>query len=179
MNYISERSAKLNLKKYGYSKIDSSTTEAFNTALKNYTKNSLKKLLKKGGTVMPSEFYGVDSGKYHDTVPKVPTGVTESYIRPPLYTSDPTGFIQDGGAQERFEVSKLGFKAVLNETMSTHFSGENLKISTNAQNNLKSTFEKMMHDTLSKYNKKFKGSNEFNLAEWNKIAEMRKYSLLH
>lgn len=188
MLFISERHLKTNLKKYGFSSVDSKSLETINKTLSNFAHNSLKKVANKnkklekielrhvqsgGKIVLPSEYFGVNSGRYFDQVDNVDFRVTEDYIRPPLHVNDPAGVIQDGGAS-RFKVSNNAFKSALEEAQS-NLNLHEVSIASSAKKALQQKYEKLLHEALSKLSKQ---EEELSASKLNEVLRMRKFSQL-
>lgn len=94
-----------NLKKWGYSAHDEEIDDFLNYTLDSFVQKQVRSIQRGGKIVLPSEYFGVESGRYAFDAPSGSSlAVTDAYIREPLGTADPTGAIVGGG--KRFEVSK-------------------------------------------------------------------------
>lgn len=188
MIYVSENAVKSNLKKYGYKIYDDKTVQLINDALTCFSTNALRKISKKysaakkggdvqegGRVILPSEYFGVDSGKYADTVAAVDMSVTSELIRPALLVDDPTGAIMQGGAS-KFSISSTAFKSCVNEQMSS-LKLHDLTMSSKALKALQNNYETLMDGALKKTSKEYK-SNELSSHNLETVLKMNKYSLL-
>ena len=137
MKIITDKSIRENVSKYGFAGYDKCISEIINSSFVNYAQNILHKSEKyaksdkidmdavvkglrlksqprqRGGaeTTMPLEYYGVDSGHYHDEiVGGFDASVTNDAIRAPMDVNDPSGVIENfdliGGGQPNFCVPK-------------------------------------------------------------------------
>jgi hypothetical protein len=184
MTFITMNQIKLNLKNFHYKKIDDKAEHLFNDILLKYLKNTVGKICKKhktvqvielkhvmngGRIVQSSEWYGVDSGKYHENVDIVSTNATNELIRPALSVHDPSGFIQDGGAS--YKISMSAFKKAIEKVEDEY----RVKVSSKAVKELYDKFNTKVTEVLSKMKK----DTEFHTKHFSDIIKMKKHCILH
>lgn len=97
---LSKQTIKRNLKKWGYTDYDEEIDDFLN--------NAAKKFQEGGRVLMPSEYFGINSGRYSSESTASSLAVTNAFIRTPLNANDPTGAIK-GGAR-RFEIPACSIK---------------------------------------------------------------------
>jgi len=94
MIFLTQKNIQSNLKKFNITEVDGNDIQYINDLLLSYTTNSLKKALKKynknggngavGRTVLPSEYFGINSGVYSNTSSGTDMSVTNTMIRPTI-----------------------------------------------------------------------------------------------
>lgn len=155
-----------NLKKWGFKSCDASVEDAMNASLKNFAKNKCSSRVKKGGRiVLPSEYFGVNSGRYAaDANPGSSLEVTQEFIRGPLAISDPTGALAGGAAARTFAVTKKAVKEACAGAACDHGA-------------IKSAYESKMTELMNTLEKRVK--NEHLCEEdFEKVFNMKKYAVL-
>lgn len=173
MIFITEKSLRQNAKKFGFKEFDNSIVSLVNKGLESFLKNKLSKVQKGGRTVLPSEYFGVESGSYFDKVSSTDLSVTDSIIRPPVLTKDLSGLITGGAL--KFTVAKSVFKNAVVESQSKLH--RDSKLDSKLVSNLQDEFHSTMSEIFSKLQKKKLES--LNREEFKKVFEQRKYKLLH
>jgi hypothetical protein len=190
MILITQNVIKSNLKKYNFNEFDDKTVHLFNDILIKYTTYNLKKINRKykklekvelqhiqsGGLdySMPSEWYGVNSGKYHDIVQNV--HVSKDLIRTGLEVNDPSGVIQAGG-KTQFKISLATFDSALEESKSK-LQLHDLKFNSKVKKILLSKFQSTVHDALTKVSKKIKSEN-FKSSDFSDVIKQKKFNSLN
>lgn len=111
MIFISDKQIVGNLKKIGFTNIDSKVFAALNDAAFNFVKKSLERAVKKailkgGRVVLPAEYYGVASHNYVMEPSGTNMSVTDQLIRPAFQAE------LNGGAEA--PVFKLGLQTTKN-----------------------------------------------------------------
>jgi len=110
MIFLTEKSIRQNIKKFGFKDTNSRVIELFNRCIENFASQSIKKALKQhrkfnkqnggdgavGRTVLPSEYFGINSGNYFSNPDGTNMNVTNSVIRPSIVTHDLSGSIKGG-----------------------------------------------------------------------------------
>lgn len=110
MIFLTEKSIRQNIKKFGFKDTNSRVIELFNRCIENFAAQSIKKALKQhrklnkqqggsgavGSTVLPSEYFGINSGNYFSNSDGTNMHVTNSVIRPSIVTHDLSGSIKGG-----------------------------------------------------------------------------------
>jgi len=131
-----------------------------------------------GHTVLPSEYYGVNSGSYFENLKGLNIGtnmnVTNSMIRPAILTHDISGSIK-GGAVKQFSISKSAFKNALNEARIKY--QNNISIPQETVLELQHKFEQLMTEVLLKTEKK-SGNQNLQSSHLHEILQQRKYNIL-
>lgn len=193
MIFITEKSIKPNLKKFGFSSYDAEVLVTLNDALLKFAKNRMGQVLKKhnidvievqhvvaqkgGRTVLPSEYFGIESGSYFDSLKHNGTdmSVTNAMIRPTILTNDLSGVIT-GGAARRFVVSKSVFTNVLNEAKVAL--SKEVAIKSKAALQLKEEAENKLSEVLDKACSKAKKTSHLSHDLLNKVLAQKKYDNL-
>lgn len=158
-----------NLKKWGFSTHSEEVHEFVENTLENFINRKVKKVQKGGRIVLPSEYFGVNSGRYSaDAAPGSSLSVSEQFIREPLAASDPTGAIVGGG--KRFEVSQKAVAESLKKC-GGKFSGAE-------KSALKSEYEKKMTELMNSVARKHKGETHMSVATLKEGLKMEKYRSL-
>ncbi len=191
MIFLSDKSMRLNMKKFGYKSYDSDVLSLVNQYLQNYTKNILSKAMKQNKTstleaahiiqaggriVLPSEYFGVTSGSYFADLKNNGTDmrVTDTMIRPVVATYDLSGAIKGGASDKNFKLSK---KALLNAITEAKVSLQtDVKLRSDATLAMQQTFQKLMSEILNKTCNKC--NNHLTTETLKKISAQRKYKLL-
>jgi len=117
MIFLTEKSIRQNIKKFGFKDTNSRVVELLNRCIENFASQSIKKALKQhrkfnkqsgrgallqggsgavGRTVLPSEYFGINSGNYLSNSDGTNMNVTNSVIRPSIITHDLSGSIKGG-----------------------------------------------------------------------------------
>ena len=91
---LSKKHVSSQLKKWGFASCHPQVYEKLNNGVANFVKRFSGQ--KGGRVVMPSEWYGVESGRYGPEASGTSLAVTNQWIRPPMQASDPTGAIKGG-----------------------------------------------------------------------------------
>lgn len=94
---LSKKHVSSQMKKWGFASCHADVNERLNRAVANFVKRLASQ--KGGRVVLPSEWFGIDSGRYAADANQGSLGVTEHWIRPPMQASDPTGSIVGGRKQ--------------------------------------------------------------------------------
>lgn len=158
-----------NLKKWGFSTHANEIHEVFESTLQNFVNKKAKKVQKGGRIVLPSEYFGVNSGRYTaNAAPGSSLAVSEQFIREPLSASDPTGAIVGGG--RRFEVSQ---KSVAESVKSA-----GMRLNKAEKSALKSEYEKKMTELMNSVSRKYKGESHLSLSALEEGMKMEKYRSL-
>lgn len=156
---------KRNLKKWGYESHDEEIDNFLNHTLDSFVQRQVKNIQRGGKIVLPSEYFGVDSGRYSVDAPSGSSlAVTDAYIREPLATADPTGAIVGGG--RRFEVSKRAIDEAV---------GGNASRAERAA--IKAKYEKTMTELMNSLARKTK-SDYLSKSAFENVLKMAKYSSL-
>lgn len=199
MKIITEKSVRENFMKYGFKSADEQTIEIMNKSFGGFLKKTLAKAEKvaKGGIIkeehvmkaigggskqsggrvtMPLEYYGVNSGHYHEN-PEMGANmdVTDTTIRPAMNVNDPSGLIEKfdmtGGAGCPFSLSKNA------TTKACKQFGASIPVK--AREHIQKKFESEFHEIMSKL-KKSGGKNNYHLSggALDKVLSQSKYSKL-
>lgn len=170
---LSERQIKSNLKQWGFNTYAESITQKLNKGIQNFVENKGNKCAKdtqNGGRISnPSEWYGIDSGKYSADVASKSLDVTNDFIRPPLLAHDPTNAIVGGGKR-----LKLSNKVIDEATNST-----TMTFSRAQKNTIKNALESQLTEIMSKIARKNKNIEHLSLSAFNEVFDMKKYAALH
>lgn len=176
---LNEKVIKSNLKKWGFKSFDSKIHDHVNSALENvaakFAKQSSRGGRQAGGRIlMPSEYFGVDSGRYDANASAGSNlNTTDSWIRTPLSASDPTGAITGGaagGAQKRFACTTKAVKDVSEKLSKFEFKQHHIK-------QVKAQFEERMTKFMNSVDRKNK-NNETHLSEklFHDVADQKQYN---
>ena len=93
---LSKKHVLSQLKKWGFVSCHDDIHDKLNKCIVNFVKR-LSAGQKGGRVVLPSEWFGVDSGRYSDDANQGNNlAVSDAWIRPPMQASDPTGSIVGG-----------------------------------------------------------------------------------
>jgi hypothetical protein len=93
---LSKKHISSQLKKWGFASCHDDVHDKLNKGVLNFVKR-LSAGQKGGRVVLPSEWFGVDSGRYSaSSAPTNSLDVSDAWIRPPMQASDPTGGIVGG-----------------------------------------------------------------------------------
>lgn len=156
---------KRNLKKWGYESHDEEIDNFLNHTLDSFVQRQIRNIQRGGKIVLPSEYFGVESGRYAVDAPSGSSlAVTDAYIREPLATSDPTGAIVGGG--KKFEVSKRAVDEAVGGSASR---AERAAI--------KAKYEKTMTELMNSVSRKVK-SEYLSKSAFEKVLKMAKYASL-
>lgn len=136
-----------------------------------------------GHTVLPSEYFGNNSGSYFEHLEPPTNGtnmqVTNSMIRPVIKTYDLTGVIHGGAINNKFTISKNAFKNSLNEALLKFQSPQNaVKLSPDVSQKLQNKFELLMTEILNKANKANKKEPQLQLYHIKEVMQQKKYEFL-
>lgn len=179
---LTEKVIKSNIRKWGFSSHDSGITRHMNSALERFTENYAKQSSRRSGgqsggrIVLPSEYFGVDSGRYEASASDGSNlNTTDSWIRSPLSASDPTGAITGGatgGAQKRFACTIKAVKEATEKISNFDFKQHHIK-------QVKAQFEEQMTKFMNSVDRKNK-KNDTHLSEefFKDVAEQRQYKAL-
>lgn len=179
---LTEKVIKSNIRKWGFNSHDSKVHQHVNSALETVAATYAKKNSRSGGVqaggriLMPSEYFGVDSGRYETSAS---TGsnlnTTDSWIRSPLNASDPTGAITGGaagGAQKRFACTIKAVKEATEKISNFDFKQHHIK-------QVKAQFEEQMTKFMNSVDRKNKKSDTHLSEElFRDVAEQRQYKVL-
>lgn len=192
MIFLTDKSMRLNMKKFGYKSYDSGVLSLVNQYLENYTKNTLTKAAKQnknaltleashviqagGRIVLPSEYFGVASGSYFGDLKNNGTNmaVTETMIRPVVATYDLSGAIKGGASDKVFKMSKKALQNAISEAKVSLQS--DIKVRSDASLAMHHTFQKVMSDILTKTCGKC--NNHLTVDILKQVAGQRKYKAL-
>lgn len=189
MIFITEKSVLQNMKKFGFRSYDANILQLVNQYFENFVRNTLTKASKKtdyveakqilqagGKIVLPSEYFGVESGSYFDNLKSYGTdmSVKEAFIRPTVATYDLSGAIKTGGSSQLFSVSKRSVQNAIKEALVSL--QRNIKVKSDAALALQQGFQSVMTEILQKASKK----NDSHLTEdtIKQLSNQRKYHLL-
>lgn len=154
-----------NLKKWGYDSRDEELDDFLNHTLAAFVQRQVRNIQRGGKIVLPSEYFGVESGRYSVDAPAGSSlAVTDQFIREPLATADPTGAIVGGG--KRFEVSKRAVDEAVGGSASK---AERVAI--------KAKYEKTMTELMNSVSRKVK-SDYLSKSAFENVLKMAKYSTL-
>lgn len=205
MKIISDKSIRENIRKYGFQSVSPDVSDVMNESLDNFLENTFtkaKKLAKNqnvteqhvmkvlgytkqnGGaeTVMPLEYYGIDSGHYHTSPDMgVDTRVTNDFIRPAMNVNDPSGlfesgFMKGGGSgcpckdDKKFSLSK----SAMTKACSQHGAA----MSPRVRKLLEKKFEMEFDKVMSKVQNSKNTSSHLSGGSIDKILSQRKFSKL-
>lgn len=166
MIFLTDKSVRSNLKKFGITSYDPAVMNLVNQYLENYTKNTIAKATKQnknltsleaqhvfqagGRTVLPSEYFGVESGSYFETLKSNGTdmAVTNSAIRPTVATYDLSGAIKSGGSSQQFKLPKKSLQYAISEAKVSL--QRDLRVRSEATAAMQQGFEKIMSEILQK-----------------------------
>lgn len=104
---LSDKAILAGAKRFGFSTVTKATTSRVNAELRRIARRSQEQ--RGGAPVLPSEYFGVDSGAYHDSVPHTDMSSTTTLARPALAWSASGG----GGHGPIFAVSAAAAKRAL------------------------------------------------------------------
>lgn len=156
---------KRNFKKWGYDSYDEEIDNFLNHTLDAFVQRQVKNIQRGGKIVLPSEYFGVESGRYSVDAPAGSSlAVTDQFIREPLATADPTGAIVGGG--KRFEVSKRAVDEAVGGNASR---AERIAI--------KAKYEKTMTELMNSLARKVR-SDHVSKSAFQNVLKMTKYSSL-
>lgn len=192
MIFLTDKSIRSNMNKFGFKTYDANVIALVNQYLQNYTKNTISRAARRnkdvdvleashviqagGRIVMPSEYFGVESGSYFSELKNNGTdmSVTNSMIRPAVVTYDLSGAIKSGGADRQFNVSQKALQGAISEAKVAL--QRNLRLRSDANIAMRQGFQNIMTEILQKAGKHI-GSNNHHLSETvlRKIAGQRKY----
>ena len=149
---ITDKSLRLNLKKFGFSSYDIELKDTVYEFLTAFLKNKLKKVTKGGKIVLPSEYFGKESSSYFESLDNngANMSVTDSMIRPSIPASDVTGAIT-GGAVLSFKIPMNTFTMALADAKDF-----DIKIPKSNALKLKEEFEELLTTLMTKLSKKKK-----------------------
>jgi hypothetical protein len=175
---LNEKVIKSNLKKWGFKSFDSKVHDHLNSALERVTERFAKQSSRAsrgvrqagGRIVLPSEYFGVDSGRYEASVSDGSNlNTTDSWIRSPLSASDPTGVIT-GGAQKRFACTTKAVKEVAEKLSSYEFKQHHIK-------QVKAQFETRMTKFMNSVDRRNKnGETHLSVGSFKEVADQKQYS---
>ena len=165
---LSDKYLNSNLKKFGFKTYDNELKHEIQKFMVNFIGNKLKK--SGGRIVLPSEYFGHESGSYFKNLSNNGTdmSVTDSMIRPAISTHDITGVIT-GGSSASFNMPLKSFKLGLSEV--------NIKLSNEHTHKLKNDFEVLMTKMLKNIAKK--KSDNLTLMEVRSEVAKRQYKAFH
>ncbi len=193
MIFLTDKSMRLNIKKFGYKSYDSEVLALVNQFLQNYAKNTLSKAFKKnkninsleashviqagGRIVLPSEYFGVSSGSYFQDLKTNGTDmrVTDTMIRPVVATYDLSGAIKGGSAQKNFTLSKKIVQNAINEAKVSL--QKDVKVRSDATLAMQQAFQKIMSDILSKSCERCENKH-LSIDVVKQISGQRKYKII-
>jgi hypothetical protein len=162
---FSKSSIAKNMKKWGYKSHDDDLDNFIGGTVQNFIKSKVQA----GGAIrLPSEYFGVDSGRYAADAPSGSSlAVTEDFIRTPLAASDPSGAIVGGG--KRFQVSQ--------KVISDALSSVGVSLSAKDKKAIKAAYESKMTELMNSISRKNKDDHLSKSAFVGGLA-MKKYSAL-
>ena len=177
---LNEKTLKSNFRKWKIQSFDSGITRHVNSALERFTENYAKQSSRRSGgqsggrIVLPSEYFGVDSGRYEASASDGSNlNTTDSWIRSPLSASDPTGAITGGatgGAQKRFACTTKAVKEVAEKISNFEFKQQHIK-------QVKSQFEARMTKFMNSVDRKNKnGETHLSVGSFKEVADQKQYS---
>ena len=202
MKIFTEKNVKANLKAYGFESADFEVIDMLNKSFDMFLNKTIEKarryskdgkieerhMLKalgfknsqKGGaeTTMPLEYFGVDSGNYHDNVNMgIDMQVTDNYIRPALNMNDPSNIFEDiktngmtGGNIHKISVSKCAFQKACGQCGGS--------IPTKVREHIQRKYENEISDVINKVKKLKTNSLHLSTETLDKVLSQSKYSKL-
>lgn len=185
MIFLTQNSINKNLNNFGFEKNNNEQMHSlFNNYLENFLKNKFQQAMKKhngknqrggsgahGHTVLPSEYFGLNSGKYNASVTDINMNVTDTLIRPQILTNDPSGVIKSqAGGQIHFNISNNAFNNALNQIRNQLH--DNVNVQQETRRELKQQFEQNMSEILRKAKKQ---NNNLNKQVLDIILQQKKY----
>ena len=195
MIFLTDKSVRSNLKKFGITSYDPSVLNLINQYLHNYTQNTIAKATKQnknlssleaqhilqagGRTVLPSEYFGVESGSYFNSLKSHGTdmAVTENIIRPTVATYDLSGAIKSGGANKQFTLSKKALQYAISEAKVSL--QRDIRVRSTASLALQQGFQSIMSEILQKScSQKVCQHGHLTESALKKIAGKRKYRII-
>jgi hypothetical protein len=185
MIFLTEKSIRQNVKRFGFKSYDTEVLTAINNSLKKFTENKLQKALKKhktvsrttqrgGRVVLPSEYFGVTSGSHFEQLTNhgADMNVTEAMIRASIPTNDLSGAIK-GGARVHFAISKKSLANALQEAKTSLH--QEAQIRSEVSSALQKQFEELMTSLLKKTSK---GAEHLSIEEFQKALSQKKFASL-
>lgn len=103
---LSDKAILAGAKRFGFSTVTKATTSRVNAELRRIARRSQEQ--RGGAPVLPSEYFGVDSGAYHDSVSHTDMSSTTTLARPALAWS-----AVGGGGHGPFAVSAAAARRAL------------------------------------------------------------------
>lgn len=157
---ITTNHVKKNMRRFGFRSHDEKVVELFNSALDAFLHNRLRPAFKKakegvvdqhhlsqsgGRVLLPSEYFGVASNHYVDTLNNngVDMTVNNMWIRPPMDLVNPSS---SGGARADFELPMQAFKVACIDAAQNM--SVNVKLTQAAQKALHQQFTAVMGEVL-------------------------------
>lgn len=187
MIFLTEKSIRQNVKKFGFKSYDAEVLSAINASLKNFTEHKLQKALKKhktasrtqrgGRVVLPSEYFGVTSGSHFEQLANhgANMNVTEAMIRASIPTNDLSGAIK-GGAMAKFSIPKKSLANALQEAKTSL--QQEAQIKSEVSSALQKQFEELMTSLLKKASKSQRGVEHLSIHEFQKALSQKKFASL-
>jgi len=186
MTFITHTHVKKNITKFGLHSFEESVIDLLNKSAKAYVENKLQRAAKvakgtvidhqhvaqSGGRVlMPSEYFGVPSNHYVETLSSngVDMTVNNMWIRPPM---DLMGPIVSGGGTKDFALPFTVFKSMLSSVSS------DIKLTSAAQKTLHADLSKKLAGVLQAAARKCQNGTLSKSALVETLS-MRKYAAFH
>ena len=195
MIFITDKSVRSNLKKFGFSSYDPSVLNMINQYLQNYAHNTIAKAAKKhknlstleaqhvlqagGRTVLPSEYFGVESGSYFNSLKSHGTdmAVTGDMIRPVVTTYDLSGAIKTGGSDRLFKLPKKSLNYAISEAKVSL--QRDIRVRSAATLAMQQHFQNIMSEVLQKIcGRKLCTNEHLTESALKKVASQRKYNII-
>lgn len=176
MLFLAKKTTGQNLKKFGFSSSDDAVHERLNEVFYSLVFNNIKKLSKQqngGRVVLPSEYFGRESGSYFESAPGVNLTPTSSIIRPAILTNDLTGAIK-GGAHV-FNISQKSVQMAINKVqneLGVELKGKKLN------NHIKKVSQEKLTELLQKVKKVAKSDNHLKEEYLKDALKLKKFSSL-
>ena len=165
MIFITEKTVRANLKKFGIKTSDAHAvtqiTRYVNKCLEVFIKTKITSAMKKtnkskvmsgGRVVLPADFFGVASNRYFPSVESTNMSVTAEVIRPAILTHDISGVIGGGSVAKKFVIPMSSIRIAFVEAMLEI--RDNTKVEQDTLKMLKNHFEALMTDLFNKVSKK-------------------------
>lgn len=191
---ITESHVKRNLSKFGFKSFDVNIVQSLNSSLHAFLEKKVRKAIKKakgvsrleaqhvGGRVsMPSEYFGIQSNHYVETLNNngVDMTVNNMWIRPPMDLMAPTvatSTAATGGAANTpvFSLSLSVFRNACSEAIQKV--SRDTSLSLDAQKSLHSDFLRLMTEFMTSVAKKAKDGH-LGVRHVQEVLSQKKYAL--
>lgn len=197
MIYLTEKAIQSNIKKFGFKSCESAVVDKVNEYVDNFAHNTVAKVTKKyrsievvedkhvqvvqsgGRVVLPSEYFGINSGKYSSSVPSFTSSeISNAFLRAPVLTQDLQGLITGGSATKKlFALPKKAVKNAIQEAQ-VRLQHQQLKFRASAVEGVADVLSRQMTDILIKAQKSKKGDTHLTVEDIEKATGAKKYQSL-